>query len=200
MAHLQRQQAGKKRGSIRYELLGKQVAELHERIGHMRRVFLRKKRTILMQSCAVIATEELRTQNMSRSVKGTLDKPRRMVKQKAGLHREILSAGLSMAHQMLAYKAVESGTRVHVSNTRQLKASQRCALCWEIVPTLAQRVHVYTHCGHTAQRDENSASVVLIDAPTPGTGAVARPKPLARQRAKSKSVTRETPATASKDA
>jgi putative transposase len=144
---------------------------------------------------------ELRVNNMSRSAAGTQDNPGRMVKQKAGLNREILSAGLSMAHNMLAYKAVEAGTRLHVSNTRQLKPSQRCATCWGIVPkTLAQRMHVCTHCGHTAQRDQNAASVVLIDAHTPGTGVAARPKPLARQRAKSKSETRETPATASQDA
>jgi hypothetical protein len=132
---------------------------------------------------------------------GTQDNPGRMVKQKAGLNREILSAELSMAHHMLAYKAVEAGTRLHVSNTRQLKPSQRCAMCWGIVAkTLAQRMHVCTHCGHTAQRDQNAASVVLIDAHTPGTGVAARPKPLARRRAKSKSETRETPATASQDA
>jgi putative transposase len=166
MAHLQRQQARKTRGSIRYKQLGRQV----------------------------------RTQNMSRSARGTQDKPGRMVRQKAGLNREILSAGLGMAHNMLAYKAVEAGTRLHVSNTRQLKPSQRCAACWEIVPkTLAQRVHECVHCGHTAPRDQNAASVVLIDAHTPGTGVAARPKPLARQRARSKSVTRETPATASQD-
>src|ERR1019366_1932502 len=101
-----------------------------------------------------------------------------------------------MAHQMLVYKAAEACTRLHLSNTRQLKPSQRCAKCWEIVPkTLSQRVHCCPHCGHTMQRDQNSASVVLIDAHTPGTGVAERPKPLARQRAKSKSVTRETPAT-----
>jgi putative transposase len=62
----------------------------------------------MVASCAVIATEELRTQNLSRSAQGTQEKPGRMVKQKAGLNREILSAGLSMAHNMLAYKAVEA--------------------------------------------------------------------------------------------
>ncbi|WP_429565516.1 zinc ribbon domain-containing protein [Paraburkholderia sp. MM6662-R1] len=97
---------------------------------------------------------------------------------------------------MLAYKVVETGTRLHVANTRQLKPSQRCAACWEIVPkTLAQRTHVCPHCGHTAQRDHNAASVLLIDAHTPGTGVAARPNPLSRQRARSKSATRETPAT-----
>ncbi|MEA3104638.1 MAG: putative transposase [Caballeronia mineralivorans] len=201
MADLQRQQARKKRGSIRYQRLGKQVAKLHERIGHLRREFLHKTTTRLVKSCALIATEALRTQNMSRSARGTPDKPGRRVKQKGGLNREILSAGLSMAHHMLVYKAVEAGTRVHVSDTRQLKPSQRCSSCWEIVPkTLAQRVHVCPHCGLKMPRDQNSASVVLIDAHTPGTGVAARPKPLARQRAKSKSVTRETPATASQDA
>jgi putative transposase len=201
MADLQRQQARKKRGSIRYKRLGKQVAKVHERIGNLRRELLHKTTTRMVKSCAVIATEELRVNNMSRSAAGTQDNPGRMVKQKAGLNREILSAGLRMAHNMLAYKAVEAGTRLHVSNTRQLKPSQRCATCWEIVPkTLAQRMHVCTHCGHTAQRDQNAASVVLIDAHTPGTGVAARPKPLARQRAKSNSETRETPATASQDA
>src|SRR5258708_34214394 len=86
-----------------------------------------------------------------------------------------------MANHMLAQKAVEAGRRAHVANTRQLKPWQRCAACWEIVPkTLAQRVHVCPHCGHTAPRDQNSASVVLIDAHTPGTGVAARPKPLVR--------------------
>lgn len=164
---------------------------MHERIGNLRREFLHKTTSRLVASCTVITTEELRTQNMSRSAKGTRDKPGRTVKQKAGLNREILSASLGMAHNMLAYKAVEAGTRLHVSNTRQLKPSQRCAACWEIVPkTLAQCVHVCPHCRHTAQHDQNAASVVPIDAHTPGTGVAARPKPLARQRAKSKSVTR----------
>lgn len=196
LADLQRQRARKKKGSVRYKRLSRQAARLHERIGNLRREFVHQETTKLVRTCAVIATEELQTKNMSRSAKGTLEQPGRMVKQKAGLNREILSAGLGMAHQVLAYKAVEAGTRLHLSITRQLKPSQRCSGCWELVPkTLAQRVHVCPHCGHTMPRDQNSALVVLIDAHTPGTGVAARPKPLARQRAKSKSMTRETPAT-----
>ncbi|MDP3134795.1 MAG: transposase [Burkholderiaceae bacterium] len=200
LAALQRQRAKKKKGSVRYKRLTRQAARLHERIGNLRREFLHQTTTEWVRTCALIATEDLQPKNMSRSAKGTLEKPGRRVKQKAGLNREILSAGLGMAHQMLAYKAVEAGTRLHVSNTRQLKPSQRCAGCWEMVPkTLAQRVHACPHCGHTMQRDQNSALVVLIDAHTPGTGVAARPKPLARQRAKSKSVTRETPATTTQE-
>lgn len=196
LAALQRARAKKRKGSGRYMRLSQQAARLHERIGNLRREFVHQETTKLVQTCAVIATEELAPKNMSRSAKGTVETPGRRVRQKAGLNREILSAAFGMAHQMLSYKAVEAGTRLHLSNTRQLKPSQRCSGCWEIVPkTLAQRVHVCPHCGLTMQRDQNSASVVLIDAHTPGTGVAARPKPLARQRAKSKSVTRETPAT-----
>jgi putative transposase len=196
LADLQRQRARKRKGSVRYKRLSRQAARLHERIANLRREFLHQTTSALVMSCAVIATEELQPKNMSRSARGTQEQPGRRVKQKAGLNREILSAGLGMAHQMLSYKAVEAGTRLHLSNTRQLKPSQRCAVCWEIVPkTLAQRVHQCPYCGHTMQRDQNSALVVLIDAHTPGTGVAARQKPLPRQRDKSKSVTRETPAT-----
>lgn len=196
LAALQRARARKKKNSVRYRRLSQQAARLHERIANLRREFMHQTTTGLVRTCAVIATEALQVKNMSRSAQGTREAPGRRVKQKAGLNREILSAGLAMAHQMLAYKAAEAGTRLHLSETRHLKPSQRCAQCWAIVPkTLAQRVHVCPQCGHTAQRDQNSAQVVLIDALTPGTGVAARPKPLARQRAKSKSVTRETPAT-----
>ena len=196
LAALQRARARKRKGSVRYQRLSKQAARLHERIANLRREFVHQETSKLVRTCAVIATEEMSPKNLSRSARGTAEAPGRRVRQKAGLNREILSAGLGMAHQMLSYKAAEAGTRLHLANTRQLKPSQRCAKCWEIVPkTLAQRVHVCSHCGHTAPRDQNSASVVLIDAHTPGTGVAARPKPLpvARPR-KSKSMTRETPA------
>lgn len=200
LAALQRERARKRKGSLRYKRLSRQAARLHERIANLRREFVHQETSKLVRTCAVIATEELAPKNMSRSARGTVETPGRRVRQKAGLNREILSAAFGMAHQMLSYKAAEAGTRLHLANTRQLKPSQRCAMCWEIVPkTLAQRVHVCSHCGHTAPRDQNSASVVLIDAHTPGTGVAARPKPLARQRAKSKSLTRETPATTTQE-
>ena len=75
MADLQRQQARKKRGSIRYRRLGAQVAKLHERIGNLRRDFLHKETTRMAMSCAVIATEQLRTRNMTRSASGGRKSP-----------------------------------------------------------------------------------------------------------------------------
>ena len=195
LADLQRLRAKKRKGSIRYRRLSCQIAKTHERIGNLRREYIHQQTSYLVSQCDVLATEELKVKNMSRSAAGTVEKPGKRVKQKSGLNRELLSLGLSMAHQMLGYKAEEAGCRLHLSNTRQLKPSQRCAKCWALVPkTLKDRMHVCP-CGHTMQRDQNSAAVVLIDAHTPGTGVAARPKPLSRQRYKQKSLTRETPTT-----
>lgn len=202
LAGLQRQRARKKRGSHRYRKLSHQISRLHQRVTDRRRDFLHKQTSALVQRCALIATEELQPRNMSRSAKGTLETPGRRVRQKAGLNREILSAGFGMAHQMLTYKAEEAGSVIHLSNTRQLKPSQRCSACWAVVPkTLSERTHSCA-CGCVLPRDQNSARVVLLDAwtpkDTPGTGVTARSKPLAAKAAKPKSVTRETPITAVK--
>jgi putative transposase len=71
-----------------------------------------------------------------------------------------------------------------------LKPEQRCVACWEMVPkTLSDRTHVFAHCGHTMPRDQNSASVVRIDAQAaqrirrgdaPGTGGRRSPNPCGR--------------------
>jgi hypothetical protein len=100
LAQLPLERARKKKGSVRHRLVGGQIATLHDRIANLRRDFLHKETTRIVKACAVRATEELRTQDMTRSARGTMDKPGRMVRQKAGLNREILSAGLSMTHQV----------------------------------------------------------------------------------------------------
>ncbi|MBA1305886.1 RNA-guided endonuclease InsQ/TnpB family protein [Stutzerimonas stutzeri] len=199
LGDLQCQRARKRRGSHRYRQLSQQIARLHQRIGNTRRDFLHKQTSALVQRCALIATEELQPKNMSRSARGTVVSPGRRVRQKAGLNREILSAGLGMAHQMLTYKAHEAGSVLHLSNTRQLKPSQRCSACWAVVPkALSERMHRCA-CGCVLPRDQNSARVVLLDAwtpkDTPGTGVAARQEPLPAQAGKQPSATRETPTT-----
>ena len=63
---------------------------------------------------------------------------------------------------MLDYKLAEAGGFHVQSPTRQLKPTQRCAVCWELTPkTLSDRIHVCQHCGHTEDRDTNAAQVNL---------------------------------------
>lgn len=200
LATLQRKRARKRKGSHRYRQLSERIRNLHGTIASRRRDFIHKQTTAVVQRCELIATEELQTGNMSRSARGSLKKPGKRVRQKAGLNREILSAGLAMAHHMLRYKVTETGTRLHLAKTRQLKPSQRCSGCWSIVSkTLSNRLHQCPNCGLSMPRDQNSARVFLYDAwvpsDSPGTGEAARAKPLATTVAKSNSVTREPPST-----
>ena len=94
---LQRERARKKKGSLRYKRLSREAARLHERVGNLRREFLPQTTARLVRTCSVIATEELKIANMTRTAQGTREEPGRRVKQKAGLNREILSAGLGRA-------------------------------------------------------------------------------------------------------
>jgi putative transposase len=66
---------------------------------------------------------------------------------------------------MLDYKLAEAGGFYVESPTRQLKATQRCAKCWELTPkTLKDRTHVCSNpnCNHVEDRDVNAAQVNLI--------------------------------------
>lgn len=178
LADLQRQRSRKKRGSRRYRALTYKISHLHQRIANRRMDFLHKQTSAMVERSALLATESLQPQNMSRSAKGTIESPGRRVRQKAGLNREILSCGFGMVHQMLQYKAAEAGTRLHLADTRTLKPSQRCSACWALVPkSLSERVH-RCQCGCELPRDQNSARVILMDAwtpdDTPGTGVAAR--------------------------
>ena len=67
LAALQRERARKRKGSLRFKRLGRRIARLHDRIGNLRRDFVHKETTRMVQSCAVLATEALAPKTMSRS-------------------------------------------------------------------------------------------------------------------------------------
>ncbi len=183
---LQRARSRKKLYSSRWLDLNRQVAKTHEAIENHRKDFLHKLSAQMVAENRLLSTERLSIANMSK--KGG--------KRKRALNREILSAGWGMLLGMLAYKAAEAGTRLHVADTRSLKPTQRCSRCWN-VPDEKKQLSVRTHecgeCGLTFDRDENAALVCLMDAlgyegtqkmekelekDAPGTGATAREAPL----------------------
>ena len=98
---------------------------------------------------------------MTRSAKGTVEKPGKMVAQKAGLNREILDTAPGMFFQLLKYKAEEAGTILELINTRKVKPSQTCPGCdARAKKTLAERVHA-CGCGLRMSRDGAAALVML---------------------------------------
>ena len=106
------------------------IQKIHSRIGHVRRDYLHKTTTTISQNHAMVCIEDLRIRNMSRSAAGTVEKPGRNVRQKAGLNRAILDQGWAEFRRQLDYKLAWRGgwlVAVPPQNT-----SRTCPCCGHV--------------------------------------------------------------------
>ena len=74
-----------------------------------------------------IAVEDLKVKTMTTSARGTVERPGKNVRQKAGLNREILEVSPGMMIAMLRYKAERAGGWFAVIDARN--TSQECSQC-----------------------------------------------------------------------
>ena len=155
--------ARKTRGSRNRNRARRKVARLHRKVRNQRLDFLHQATAHLVRHFGFLATEELAVANMTKSSRGTEEAPGTNVQQKAGLNKSILDTAPGLFLSMLRYKAEEAGAELVEVPTRSLKATQRCARCWETTKkSLFQRIHHCAHCGFTLDRDWNAALVALI--------------------------------------
>ncbi|MFE2971878.1 RNA-guided endonuclease InsQ/TnpB family protein [Streptomyces sp. NPDC059340] len=91
-------------GSARREKAQRRVARLHHEVAVRRGTVLHAMTEQLATRFAEIAVEDLNVAGMTRTARGTVDKPGRRVKQKAGLNRAILDAAPGELRRQLAYK------------------------------------------------------------------------------------------------
>lgn len=97
---------------------------------------------------------------MTASAKGTVEKPGKKVRQKAGLNREILDTAPGGLHSLLAYKAEEAGCRLMLLDPRKYRPSQVDPITAEIrKKTLNERTHVLPD-GTIIGRDQAAAWVL----------------------------------------
>jgi putative transposase len=137
-----RRQKGSKRRAKAVQALQKQ----HQRIGNLRRDFHHKTARALVLRYGTIVHEDLNIRGIARSrlAKSTLD-----------------VAWGSFLH-ILSYKAEEAGvTVIAVAPHNTTQACSRCGALASVPKTLADRVHVCSHCGYTADRDLNAAQNIL---------------------------------------
>lgn len=80
------------------------IQKIHVRIANCRTDFLHKTSTTISKKHAMVAIEDLRVSNMSKSAKGTADNPGTNVKAKSGLNTSILDQGWYSFRTMLEYK------------------------------------------------------------------------------------------------
>ncbi len=85
----------------------------------------------------------------------------------AGYSRFVYNYALSLIKESWSFEQVKASDRkglvaIKLVTVQKLKPTQRCNNCWELTPkTLSDRLHVCSHCGHTEDRDINSAQVCL---------------------------------------
>jgi putative transposase len=127
LAAAQQALARKQRGSANRRRARAKIAEAHYRIRNRRADFHHKTARALVNQCDVIALEDLRIGNMTRSASGTLDEPGVNVAAKSGLNRSILDAGWGQFTSILAGKAEEAGRRIVLVDPRN--TSKTCHQC-----------------------------------------------------------------------
>ncbi|MGZ3522063.1 MAG: transposase [Vulcanimicrobiaceae bacterium] len=105
--HLERAQRiaakRKRRGKNRRKAVDA-LARLHEKVQRQRRDRAHKVSRHIVNAFGAIALEKLQIRGMTRSAKGSIEKPGRNVA-KAGLNRALLDAGFGQIAQLIAEKA-----------------------------------------------------------------------------------------------
>ena len=109
----------------------------------------------------MIACEDLKVANMSKSASGTKEKKGRHVKAKSGLNKSILDQGWGMMVNMLEYKQQWQGGLLIKVNPRY--TSQTCFECKHIAKenSRTQANFECVKCGHKANADVNAAKNIL---------------------------------------
>lgn len=161
LARLQRKLARQKKGSGRRVRTKGAIARL--RAGEADRVkdWVEKITTSFVGDYDLIAVEALKTKNMTRSARGTVEAPGRNVAAKSGLNREILARRWGLFGQRLRDKCDLAGVvlvEVNPANT-----SRRCHACGHTAKENRESQAVFgcVACGHSANADVNAARNIL---------------------------------------
>jgi putative transposase len=161
LGDVQRDLARKKRGSQRRRKQVAHLAALHAKVRRQRLDGAHKAALALVRAYDVIAHEDLRITNMTRSASGTVQAPGRNVAAKSGLNRSILDAGWGVFLTILADKAESAGRKLIAVNPAH--TSRTCANCGHCAKDnrLTQAEFRCVSCGHAAHADVNAAINIL---------------------------------------
>lgn len=142
--------------SNRYQRQKTAAADLSAKITRIRVDFAHKVTTRIVRECDLIAIEDLKLRNMTRSAKGTKVKPGSKVKQKSGLNRVMNAASLGRIREFLTYKAKLAQVPMIAVNPRN--TSRQCRECGHTAKENRESQAVFSCAnGHTANADTNAA-------------------------------------------
>ncbi|MHB8343197.1 MAG: RNA-guided endonuclease InsQ/TnpB family protein [Ferrimicrobium sp.] len=119
-----------------------------------------------MRNYDLIAIEDLKVKNMTRSAKGTIGNPGKNVEAKSGLNRSILEQGWGMFRQRLTDKATNATEPVQVIVINPAHTSLRCFECGytDKRNRESQAIFVCQSCGYQSNADVNAARNIISTA------------------------------------
>ena len=161
LANLQRGLAKKVKFSENWKKQNRKIQKLHHHIANIRHDYLHKITTSISKSHAMIACEDLKVANMSKSASGSMEKKGKNVKAKSGLNKSILDQGWGMMVNMLEYKQQWQGGLLIKVNPRY--TSQTCFNCQHIAKENRQSQSKFecVKCMYVANADVNAARNIL---------------------------------------
>jgi putative transposase len=151
----------KKKFSNNWKKAKARVQRIHLRIANARRDFLHKASTTISKNHAMVVVEDLQVNNMSRSAKGTVEKPGRNVRAKSGLNKSILDQGWSEFRRQLEYKLLWAGGLLMA--VPPMNTSRTCPCCGRVSKEnrKTQAVFLCVACGFTENADLVAAINIL---------------------------------------
>jgi putative transposase len=135
------------------------LARAREREASARRDYAHKVARRLVNGADVIALERLSLRAMTRSARGSVERPGRNVRAKAGLNRRLLDSGFGLLRQMIVAKAEEAARTVVDVESRF--SSQECSRCEHVARESRRRRRFRcVGCGYRNHADVNAALVI----------------------------------------
>ena len=161
LAALQRQLSRKVLFSQNWKKQNRKIQKLHHHIANIRHDYLHKITTAISKNHAMIACEDLKVANMSKSASGSVENKGRHVKAKSGLNKSILDQGWGMMVNMLEYKQQWRGGLLIKVNPHY--TSQTCSQCQHIAKENRQTQSKFecVKCRYVANADFNAARNIL---------------------------------------
>ena len=137
------------------------IQKIHTCIANCRKDFLHKASTEISKNHAMIAIEDLRVSNMSKSAKGNSEEHGKNVAAKSGLNKSILDQGWYEFRRQLEYKQLWNGGLV-VPVPAQY-TSQTCPCCSHVSKENRQTQASFecVECGYTNNADIVGALNIL---------------------------------------
>ncbi|XVQ11334.1 RNA-guided endonuclease InsQ/TnpB family protein [Spirillospora sp. CA-255316] len=168
-----------RRGSGRRAALKAALARLKARESDRRKNWVEQTSTMLARGFEVIGVEDLNIAGMTRSARGTIERPGRNVAAKAGLNRGILAGGWGLLVERLEHKAPGRVYKIDPAGT-----SQRCSACRvrDREARESQARFRCRSCGFACNADVNAARNIAHETRLILVGTAAGPAVAARGR------------------